>query len=245
MSEAISEMVAREAEEAEREDEGAEEEPDGGSEEEPDAEPEAPAAPEDVPEARQPSEREMERAFKAIERAGDRYTKSILQIQKGVDLGLVECPLCPVPGFVALEAPPEGFDPLQVEAIRNYLGIGPQRHYRQAPHLTRCTDCDGEGFWSTDSQREGYMDVQCDVCMGSGFVDARHAQAMADAAPLTPPAGSPPYLTVAPDQPTGLHASQVVQGGHSFQLIPGGAPDQHGRLPGHPLWGAPIEQGGI
>jgi len=245
MGSTISELVAREAEEAERDDDATEPGAEPEAEPTPDTEPGAEPAPAAVPAPEPPSEAQLERAMKAIEKAGDRYTKSIQQIQEGVDLGLVECPLCPVPGFVSELPPPEGFDPTQVQVVLTYLGVGPTRAYKQAPHLGPCPDCDARGFWATGSQREGYTDVQCDTCLGSGFVDTRHLQALAPAAPMTPPEGAAPYLTIAPDMPTGLQPSQVSQGGHTFQLVPGAASDQHGRLPGHPLWGQPIEMGGI
>lgn len=245
MSQAVDESTEADVTEEERQvleqmtpdDDGDPDEPDGQPT--PDGEPE----PNLPPQA--PSDKAAERAITAIERAGDTYSRKVQSIQATTDLGLVECPLCPVPGFVSEMAPPDGFDPQQVAVVLAYLGIDGPQEYRRSPHLTTCPDCDGLGFWSTGSKRDGKRDVMCDTCMGNGYVDRRQEQAMRDvgAAPANGYGAYPPTSPnpgAPPAQP-----GMVWQGGYEFAPAPGGSPDPWGRLAGHPLWGAPIEQGGV
>lgn len=245
MGESIVELARREADETEAAiaAEMSEEESEPTPEPEPDTEPDTEPEPNLPPEP--PSEKMIERALTMIEKAGDAYTRKVQTIQETTPLGLSECPLCPVPGFVSELPPPEGFQPEQVAAVMHYLGLQGPHSYRQAPHLDTCPDCDGEGFWSTGSKRDGYKDVSCDTCMGNGFVDQRHALAMRDAAAGIAPYVSPPMFPATNPKNNGEPIGKVFQGGIEFSLIPGGSPDQYGRLAGNPLWGQPREAGGI
>jgi hypothetical protein len=245
MSETIVEMARREAEEAEREAfERMEVDAEADAETEADAE-EAPyLGPESDVDPEPPSDKAIERALTMIEKAGDAYVKKVTTIQARTDLGLVECPLCPVPGFVSDPAPPE-FDPAQLDAVRNYLGLDAPPAYQANQNYSACATCDGWGMVATGSKRPGYTDAECPDCLGKGYRDTRFDQALADTRSPLAPGAFPPPAFMPPDQPTGLKPSRIFQGGIEFELIPGGAPDQHGRLAGHPMWGMPIEQGGL
>lgn len=245
MSETITEIANREAEDAEFEpDEDGEPDvpPDDTPEPDEDGEPDedtAPAAP-----AEPPSDVAAERALKQIDRAGDAYTRKVASIQRETPLGLVECPLCPIPGYVS-EAGGGPPSPEQRLAVFTVLGEGLPTEYVPSPHLHKCETCDGQGFLATGSKRPGKADVDCHDCMGSGYIDARQQAALGVVTGPTTPGLPLPAPTPYADQPTGLHASQITQGGYSFTLVPGAAPDQHGRLAGHPLWGSPLDAGGL
>lgn len=243
MTETISEIVEREAAEVEAETETetegdtpeteGETEGDGAdveTDDDRDDEPAAPAAP--------PSDKAAERALASIERAGDTYTRKVQTIQSSTPLGLVECPLCPVPGFV-LDVPPPDPDPNQVGVVLAYLGVERPPEYKPSPNYGPCPACDGEGFVATSSKRAGYTDVECADCMGRGYVDRRQEREMQG---LHSPEGqivTPPTGFVLPTINTHPAAASITQGGYEFVPIPGGAPDQFGRLAGHPLWGSP------
>lgn len=191
-----------------------------------------------------PSDAAAERALKQVEKAGDAYTRKVETIQRDTPLGLVECPLCPIPGFVLDPAPPE-FDPGQVAVVTDYLGLTGEQSYPPSTHLTTCPTCAGFGFLATGSKRPGHTDVTCDDCMGNGYIDGRQQLVPPNA--LHSPEGvltAPPYRPY-PSANAAAAPASVTQGGHVFPLIQGGAPDQIGRLAGHPLWGMPAEAGGV
>jgi hypothetical protein len=245
MTETTTEIVEREAAEAELELAG-ELEPDADLEPEPEPEPEGEPEPEPEPEpAGAPaSDADAERVLKRIERAADKYVRNVAELSGNAGLGLRECPLCPIPGFVPEQADPNP-DPAVRLAVMSAIGEGLPPTYPPSPHLHMCEPCDGTGCLATGSRRAGFTDVECEVCMGRGWNDDRHAQAMNDVAdtgagiPL--PAPAPGFGTT----PASAYPSAVTQGGITFTLVPGGVPDPHGRLPGHPYWGQPIETGGL
>jgi hypothetical protein len=238
MSETVAELVNREAAQAERDDDETTEPAAPNLPPEPDEPPEDPAP------SGPPSEAAIERALKQIDKAGDAYVKKIDGIQTVAQLGLVECPLCPIPGFVS-EMPPPEHDPAQVEAITNYLGLTGPPSYVQSPNHTTCTACDGLGALATGSRRDGFRDVQCEECMGNGYIDLRHRAEMNG---LHSPTGHlvtlPAYAAPAA-VPEPMAPGLVSQGGYQFTLSPGGASDPVGRIAGHPLWGMPAEAGGF
>jgi len=164
------------------------------------------------------------------------------RVQERTSLGLVECPLCPVPGFVPVPAPPEMPEQV-VLAVQSYLG-GAEEHPRQHPDLERCPVCDGWGDMETGARR-GDVLVKCPKCGGRGYEDKRQEQELdrmaAGAAPVVEaPPTFPALGSLAP--PAG---SQITQGGYTFVPIPGASADPHGRIAGHPLWGLHRDAGGL
>jgi hypothetical protein len=245
MTETIAEMARREADEAERETDepgepGETDEP--GEATAPD-EPDAPAVPPNLPPG-PPSEAAIDRAVKELDKASDAYVRKVTTIQARTPLGLIECPLCPVPGFVP-DTPIGDVPPEQRLAVMSVLGEGLPVEQRQSEHLRTCDTCDGLGMLATGSRRPGFAETMCEACQGNGFIDSRHERAALDVAPppqvMAPPSGYPlPAPVLASPTP-----GQVTQGGYSFSPTPGGSADPYGRMPGHPLWGQPIDAGGI
>lgn len=242
----VTELARREAEAAERE--GFERmtqaaEPDASEpsegepvEDEAAEEQEAPTEP--------PSDVAAERALKAIDRAGDAYTRKVQAIQRETPLGLVECPLCPVPGFVSELSPTEP-DPSVVEVVSEYLGLGGTPKLRPHAYFETCPTCDGQGAVATGSKRAGFLDEPCPDCTGRGYIDTRQRNELERMAAngATGAATLPPPTYTHPSGEWGQ--STITQGGFTFVSPPGGAADQFGRLPGHPLYGQPFEAGGL
>jgi hypothetical protein len=241
----IKELADAEADRAEAEDDDTE--PDADPDAEPDTDdtdPDAEPEPDPAAEPEPINELQLDRAMSDIEQAGDSYTEHVKAIQHETPLGLVECPLCPVPGFVSENPMPE-IDPNQRAAVLWVMGEGQQREKTPHPNLHRCDACDGDGLLPTGSRRPEFAEQPCPKCGGNGYVDRVAEQAMADArlaAPLPPD-----FDQVPAPHPTNnaVPTPTVTQGGHTFPLVLGGAPDQLGRLPGHPLWGQPIQMGGL
>lgn len=245
MSESVIEVANREADEAER-DIAEQMTPDIEPDTEPDTEPEPDVEPDTEPgvEPNLPSDAAAERALKQIDKAGDAYTKKVQTIQQATPLGLVECPLCPIPGFVLDGAPAEASDD-QIAAVLSVLGLTGPASYPQSPQHSTCPTCEGGGFLATGSKREGKKDIDCPECMGNGY---RNAVYEAELGTLRSAEGQltvPPSVAVDPSVNGSTGYVPITQGGHTFTLVPGGAPDQIGRLAGHPLWGMPAERGGI
>jgi len=241
----IKQTADREADEAERgDDEQLDPDEAAGDDEQADeGEGDGEAEPEPAPPA-PPSERAAERAFSQIEQAGDSYTEFVAEIQAETDLGLLQCPLCPVPGYV-LAQPMTDVDPNQRLAVLTVLGEVSAEAPPPHPNLHRCTACDGHGLLPTGSRRAEFLTQPCPVCGGNGYLDQVAEQAMADARLQT---GLPPEADQVPPplaQNNVIPAATVTQGGHTFTLVLGGSPDQVGRLAGHPLWGQPYEAGGL
>src|SRR5581483_8660087 len=200
MSESIAELAAREAEAAEleypdeqdpdAEPDELEPEPDTGPEPDPDGEPDpAPEPPSDVA---------AERALDAIGKAADAYTKKVAKIQAATPLELVECPLCPIPGYVQVPRPPEMPEHVLL-AVESYLA-GPEPGMRQHPALERCDTCDGWGNMTTGA-RAGMIQQPCPDCNGQGYRDKRtvnELERMNGATVPVAPAPAPPVPVPAP-----------------------------------------------
>lgn len=208
----------------------------------PEGEPAPEPEPEPAPEP--PSDKVAEDASRALEKMADAYVKRARNSGTLEVLGLTECPVCPVPGFVP-DVPGLGMPAEHKTFLLELLGAEPAPVQAPHPHLERCELCDGLGFLDTGSRRQGYTELDCEVCGGKGYVDKRHAKALEDARPPNYLTGElPPPLYPVP-APAPVAAGTVTQGGHVFFPTPGGSSDPYGRIAGHPLWGQPHEAGGF
>ena len=246
MSPSIIEMAQAEAEQAETEYPDTETEPVAPNlppEGEPAPDPEPEPDPEPAP-VEPPSDVAAEKALERITKRGDTYVRDIMKIQAETPLGLVECPLCPIPGFVS-EHPDPDVDPMQRLAVMTVLGEGLPPELHQHPNYRPCEDCGALGLMKTGSKRAGFEEEPCPKCGGHGRVDLTMERAQADAR-----AGDnfPPVYGQAQTAAVGAangSAPTITQGGHTFTMIPGGSPDPSGRLAGHPLWGLDPALGGF
>lgn len=240
----ITEVAEREAREAEAETAGdLAVEPD-------EVEAEREAEREREQEAEQETQREpasdvaMEQIGRALDKEGDRHTKAVARIM-GDQMGdLVICPLCVTPGFVLVE-PPSDFDPMQRLAVLQAMGEGAPPQLQHHPQLYRCETCDGWGDLETGSRKDTTAREGCPDCSGKGYRDRVQDQAMQDARGPSAAAGMPLALVPPPPGAQLGTGPTVTQGGYSFPLLPGAAPDAIGRIAGHPLWGTPAETGGL
>lgn len=207
-------------------------------------EPDDDAPPPEPGPASTPDDAAITRAVNTLEREADKYTRKVQKIVADAQLGLLECPLCPVAGFVPTGGVLE-VDPGMKLAILSLIGEGAPVEQIQGEQYSACDVCAGLGMLATGSKRGGFTEAMCEPCQGKGFIDARHKQAEIDAAPPIPVIGPPGVIPLPP--PLGPQATMplVTQGGYSFSPLPGAASDPHGRMPGHPLWGQPAEMGGL
>lgn len=195
------------------------------------------------PEREPASDMLMERIGRDLDKEADRHSKAVVKIM-GDQMGdLVPCPLCVTPGFVTVE-PPRDFDPMQRHAVLLAMGEDAPPELKAHPKLYKCETCDGWGDLTTGSRKPTTQVEGCPDCGGKGFRDRDMDQAYADArGPETN--GAPGNLAVLPGLPPVLGSTPTVtQGGYSFPLLPGAAPDACGRLAGHPLWGMDASAGG-
>ena len=229
--ETIMQMVEREAAAAEAEPET---EPEGGPEPEPDPEPEPTPA----------SDAEMAKRDKAMNSEDKRHENAVAKLY-GPDWSLMtDCPLCLNHGYVPTQPDPD-FDPMQRLAVLTSMGEGAPVELAFHPDFYRCELCDGWGELSTHSRRDVMNHEQCPDCGGRGSRSKAQDHALAGVQlPYTPPAVVLPPLGSAPTNGAPPTAT-ITQGGHTFTGLPGAAPDQLGRMAGHPLWGFPAESGGI
>lgn len=245
MSETISELVEREAAAAEAEELEPNESTEPASEPEPDEElePAAGVAGELESSPEPPSDVAAERALDAIGKAAQQYTAKVAKIQAATPLELVECPLCPVPGYV--QVPRRDDLPEHVLlAVETYLA-GPDTGMRQHPNLERCDTCDGWGNMTTGS-RAGMVQQPCPDCNGQGYRDKRTALELErmNGSPSSSATSSAP-APVSPAAFGEATAGAITQGGFTFVPIPGASSDPAGRIAGHPLWGLHRDAGGI
>jgi hypothetical protein len=163
-----------------------------GEEEEGEA-PEAPSG-EPVPETEAVSEKEIERAMKALGKEADRHTKRVAEIAPDLAPALLPCVLCEpeIPGFVM----PAALDHERVSRVLTVLGYTPPRDLEDDPHSELCKVCKGWGEVQTGSHVQGYEAVPCMDCGGKGLTGERFTSQTAVTTtpyPVTPsngPSGS-------------------------------------------------------
>lgn len=192
-------------------------EPGTGDEDEPDEGEDTPEpTPEDEPEAaRSPqSEKEIEKANKALEAEKKRHADRIGVIMGEDSLSLVECEACAanIPGFHWPAADfPEG---TPERAIYELLSGGTDVLPVQPDFLHTCKACNGLGQWRTGSHGPAVnQTLTCSVCGGIGYTDDRKTQ----------PAAVP--LVAVPDAPAPAPAEPATE------------TDMIGRPFGHPNYG--------
>jgi hypothetical protein len=144
---------------------------------EPDVEPTEPQEPAqepvegDEPAVEMRSEKELEKAFKAIDKLRE-HVANRLGVIMGEDAQALEpCPVCgdSMPGFVW----PAGTVPLSPEkvgAVSAYIGLPDLTAYQDARDAKQCPDCKGLGDVKTYSLVPGNTIKMCSLCVGKGFV---------------------------------------------------------------------------
>lgn len=125
----------------------------------------------ETPEAPAMSEKELEQAYKKLDKLRETNASRVSSIMGEDALALIVCPACSdvAPGFVW---PPE-VAPLSEEAelgVRQLLGIGRPRELKRHNSFRTCSGCDGEGFIDTGAKREGYESATCPECSGKGYL---------------------------------------------------------------------------
>lgn len=162
---------------------------------EPDPEPQEPPAPSG------PSQQDMEKGFKTVERAAKAYAEKVgTAFPEGV-LDLQTCPLCAdlVPAFVDMNLAGAVAEDAKVATLA-YLGFAREQDYEPAPNIEACRICSGKGLVKTGSLVPKNETRTCDNCKGYGYfpppvsgaaalgaVDVQHAPAGETVQPLDSP----------------------------------------------------------
>jgi hypothetical protein len=148
---------------------------DEGEQEEPsDAEPQDAADTAEPEQAPIRTEKELEKAYKAIAKLREQNAARLGTIMGDDALALVECPLCShfAPGFMF----PPDVAPIPDEnakIVKGLLGVPEPRASKRAPGVIRCDQCDGNGWCLTDSLVPNYTETQCSKCAGKGWTGAQ------------------------------------------------------------------------
>jgi hypothetical protein len=133
-------------------------------------------APEPEPEPQEASapasEKEIEKALRAVERAGTTYRNAVDRALREDAQALLPCPRCnaPVAGMIF---PPE-LAPVDDETRASVLAsIGEDTEaappLREAEGVVMCARCDGWGELTFPTRREHTKKQSCPACNGSGY----------------------------------------------------------------------------
>lgn len=117
-----------------------------------------------------PSEIEMEKGFKTVERASTSYAQKIGQAFPDGALNLAPCPLCSgyVPAFVNMDF--AGNVPNEVMALtKEYLGFAREAELEKDPQIEECRVCKGYGKTRTGSKVAPNDTRTCGNCHGFGY----------------------------------------------------------------------------
>lgn len=149
-------------------DEETEEEPDGDEEEvEAAAEPTEPEA----VETPQMDEKEIAKAFKALDKLREHVARRVDDIMGEDALQLIPCPACQdvAPGYVW---PPNIFalSPEAEAGTRLLLGMQQPTDLEPHPAAAICETCNGKGQVQTPSKVPGYDVVDCPTCAATGRI---------------------------------------------------------------------------
>lgn len=157
--------------------------------EEPEDEPEDEDEPELVAPSAPQSEKEIEKANKALENENVRHAKRISEIMGEDALDLVVCEACATnmagfhwPSSVYQDGSPE-------RVMYEVLSGGGSTTPKQPEFLKTCVSCNGIGKWRTGSYAESCEWLTCSDCGGKGYTDERD-RGPAKFVELHDPAGS-------------------------------------------------------
>lgn len=233
----FTDLAEQEAAEAERDEPGEDQ-----AEQEAEAEREADKATEAAPEP--PSEAAVNAMQTKLDKEDERHEAAVAKILGDGMAAMSPCPLCLAHGFVPSE-PMGDVNPDQRAMVLWVMGDPPPLELKQHGALYECPTCAGLGDLLTGSRKPETRSAMCPDCSGKGYRDRNYDAALSGVQGT--PSPPLPAVTYPPpgDTTNGHHAAVITQGGHTFVIAPGGAPDPCGRLAGHPLWGAPAESGGL
>lgn len=153
------------------------------------------------------SEKEIEKATKALEREATAHANRVSRIMGEAAQSLIPCELCApnIPGFRwPLELAP--LDDAQREAVLAAIGQGVEAAppLKQAVGVRMCDACDGYGQLEYPTRNPHVATQQCPRCAGQGYVSAE-----------TPTANVTPIVTSSfgtPTAPQGASAACPICG---------------------------------
>lgn len=240
MTETITEIVEREASEAEAEFPEPVIDPETGGEVPSEDAPEPER--QEIPKATHTDLGEREKKLKSEDTRHENALKKIY----GDDFERqAYCPLCIGQGF--LEAIPPGEQPEEIwAAITALSGRTPASEYLHPDELVACERCNGWGQVASGAKNEHNAVIICSTCDGRGYfnlADAMHAAKLRGPAP-TPEPFTPMPFTQWPDL-TQAAPVQVISPPDGWAAAGKPGADTFGRWPGHPRFGIdPSANGG-
>jgi len=114
------------------------------------------------------SDREIEKAGKALDAESERHGKRVAQILGDDFADWVPCPLCPIPGFVVPSSPPPA-EPERKAAILALIGEGFGPDLKMDATTETCAACDGWGDVLTGARADRSKTKSCNTCAGTGY----------------------------------------------------------------------------
>lgn len=127
--------------------------------------------PQTAPEPQGLSEKEREKQQKDLDKEAKRHADTVSRLLGADAEDVTECPFCDpqLLGFffdAQLAQPRSEMQARMIEA----LSLPMQAEYKDAPHASRCEDCDGYGVVLSGSRKPGNDTVVCPTCKGNGYV---------------------------------------------------------------------------
>jgi hypothetical protein len=172
-----------------------------------------------VVEAPPKSEKEIERALKALDKEAQRHRDAVSRIMGDDALQLLPCELCEtaIPGFRFPTQP----DELTRQAVLAAIGMGAAGEYATDDEAAMCERCSGFGVLVTGSRVEAQRTRVCPDCGGNGWKLVVPNVGQVVAAPV---------LGAAPPAPAPAPVAPVLEG-------PPPPADMYGRPFGHVNYG--------
>lgn len=240
MTETLSEIVEREAAEAEAENPDTPVEGGPAPSQEPESESE-PAEPAE-PKSSITVDAERDKRLKSEE---TRHENALKKIYGDAFEHRAFCPLCIGEGF--LEPIPAGQQPDEIwEAVKALSGRLDTHELRVPDEYVVCERCAGIGLVGTPALNEHNASIPCKLCESRGYFDlsdAMQAAKLRGPIPTPEPAPFQPF-THWPD-PTPAQPVQVISPPHGWDTSGKPGADSWGRWPGHPRFGIdPAANGG-
>lgn len=239
MTETISEIVEREASEAEREQEADEAAVAEGAAPEPAAEPEPETAPAELS-----SQTAVEERDKRLKSEETRHENALKKIYGDEFEQRAFCPLCIGEGF--LLPIPAGQQSEEIwSAITALSGRLQASELRVPDEFQVCERCGGYGEVGTPSKSAHHVAVPCKHCDSRGYFDlsdAMHRGKLGLHEPVAPLTTAAPFTQW--PQPTPAEPVQTIAPPSGWKESGSPGADTFGRWPGHPRYGIDPSLGG-
>lgn len=151
------------------------------------------------------TDRELEKAMKALDNEEQRHAKRLAEIMGEDFATLQRCPLCPspFPGYRWPVPPPAEV----IAAVKEAIGEPAQPAFRADSYSKVCELCDGLGAVATGSKVAGQGTARCLGCEGRGWVAVGPER---QSGAITTPAAVPAPVQYDQQPPTPVEPPEVA-----------------------------------